>query len=431
MDAALAFVSMRAESTSQTAPWWERPGLEVRNGRLHVAGRDAVKLARIRGTPLFVYDLERMREQVRALQSAFASGGLRARVRLALKAQREPEALAFLRDLGAPGTPESIGMDVCSPGELLLALEHGWNAEEISYTGTNVSDRDLDVILAHDVHLNVDLLTQIDRVGRRAPHRVIGLRVNPRAGAGYRTAETVYSGSRPSKFGIFPEGLDDAVARASAHGLVIDTVHTHVGRAFLTPDVPRFEMAVERVAAMAARLREAGCPIAEVNIGGGLGVPLRPEDAALDLHALVAALKRHLGPLDVVVGVEPGDFIAKESAVLLAEVVSVEDRDGIRFVGLDAGWNLVNDGFIYAGPQQVVACARADAAAAGRATIAGHINEGDDLFAEDHPLPAVEEGDVVALLSCGSYAQSMTIVHCLRPPAPAVFFPDRIRPKAH
>jgi diaminopimelate decarboxylase len=422
---------MRAENIAPSTPWWERPGLDVREGRLHIAGRDAVELARTRGTPLFAYDLERMREQVRALQSAFASGGLRARVRLALKAQREPEALAFLRDLGQPGAPEAIGMDVCSPGELILALEHGWTAEEISYTGTNVSDRDLDVILAHDVHLNVDLLTQIDRVGRRAPHRAIGLRVNPRSGAGYGTAETVYSGARPSKFGIFPEGLEDAMSRAREHGLVIDTVHTHVGRAFLTPDIPRFETAIERVAAMAARLLEAGCPIAEVNIGGGLGVPLRPEDAALDLHALVAAVKRHLGPLDVIVGIEPGDFIAKESAVLLAEVVSVEDRDGIRFVGLDAGWNLVNEGFIYAGPQQIVACARADAAPAARVTIAGHINEGDDVFAEEHPLPEVEEGDVVGLLNCGSYAQSMTIVHCMRPPAPAVFFADRTPAKAH
>jgi diaminopimelate decarboxylase len=106
--------------------------------------------------------------------------------------------------------------------------------------------------------------------------------------------------------------------------------------------------------------------------------------------------------------------------------VSVEDRDGIRFVGLDAGWNVVNEGFIYSIPQVVVACAHADAPAVGPATVAGHINEGDDLFAEDHPLPAVEEGDIVALLNAGSYAQSMTIIHCLRPPARAVFFSERV-----
>ena len=125
--------------------------------------------------------------------------GLDGRVRLALKAQHEPELLRFVRALGRPGTPESVGMDVCSPGEVEWALDHGWREDEISYTGTNLSDRDLDVILAHpDVHLNVDLLTQIDRVGRRAHGRTIGLRVNPRGGAGFGAGGgTLYSARGP------------------------------------------------------------------------------------------------------------------------------------------------------------------------------------------------------------------------------------------
>ena len=99
---------------------------------------------------------------------------------------------------------------------------------------------------------------------------------------------------------------------------------------------------------------------------------------------------------------------------------------GTTFVGVDAGWNVVNDHFIYGGPQAIVACARADEAPTGSVTVAGNINEGDDLFAEDEPMPPLGEGDVVAVLNCGSYAQSMTIVHCLRPPARAVFFHDRV-----
>jgi diaminopimelate decarboxylase len=414
-------------STHRSArPWWSRGGLEPRNGRLTIAGRDAETLARRHGTPLYVYDLQRIGEKVRDLQGALSTSGLPHRVRLALKAQRAPEALAAVRSLGAPGSAERVGIDACSPGEVLHALEHGWSAEEISYTGTNVSDRDLDVVLAHPIHLNVDLLTQLDRVGRRAPGRTVGLRVNPRAGAGYRGTETLYSGgARPTKFGIFPEQLDDAIEIARRHKLTVDTVHFHVGDGFLTEDLPRFERAVERVSAMAAHLIERGCPLAEVNTGGGLGIPTRAGDEPLDLDAYASMLARHLGPLGVVVGVEPGDFLVKESAVLLAEVVSVEDRDARRFVGVDAGWNVVNEGFIYGARQEVVVCVRADAPAVAAVTVAGHINEGNDVFAEDRDLPPVREGDVIAILHCGSYAQSMTIVHCLRPPAPAVFFEDR------
>ncbi len=412
---------------SGSQPWWSRPGLEVRDGRLEIAGRDAASIAAELGTPRFVYDLVRVEEQARALQGSLDRAGLRHRVRLALKAQREPEALALLRSLGPPGSPQSVGIDACSPEEVLHALAHGWRGEEISYTGTNVSDRDLDVLLAHPIHLNVDLLSQLRRVGRRDPGRAVGLRINPRAGAGYRGAETLYSGGdRPTKFGIFPEQIDEALRIARDYHLSIDTVHLHVGHGYLTDGLPRFERAVECAAATARRLNEAGHRIVEVNVGGGLGVPLAEGDEPLDLDAWASMLARHLAPLDVVVGVEPGDFLVKESAILLMQVVTVEDREGVRFVGVDAGWNVLNDGFIYGGALQIVACDQADASAVRPGTVAGHINEGDDLFAEDQALPEVREGDALAILHCGSYAQSMTIVHCLRPPAPGSFFTDRV-----
>ena len=122
-----------AATTTGERTWWARPGLEVRDGRLTIAGRDAERTAREHGTPLFVYDLERAREQAEALRDAFAAADVRGMVRYALKAQREPGFLRFLRE-HAP----FVGLDVCSPGELNWALEHGWAPEQISYTGTNL-----------------------------------------------------------------------------------------------------------------------------------------------------------------------------------------------------------------------------------------------------------------------------------------------------
>jgi diaminopimelate decarboxylase len=413
--------------------WWERPGLEVRDGRLTVAGRDAESIAREHGTPLYVHDLVRVEEQARALQSVLLDVGLGPRVRLALKAQRAPEVLRFLRSLGERGWPAEvrdarrIGLDVCSPRELLWALEWGWEPTDVSYTGTNLSERDLDTILTHPgVHLNVDLLTQLDRVGRRAPGRTVGIRVNPRGGAGFEGGATRYSGPRPTKFGIFPEQLDRALTIAATHRLTIDTVHCHVGDGYLNDGLPMFEEVVARVAAMARTLKEAGCPIGEVNTGGGLGVPQRDGDEPLDLNRWAEILARHLGPLEVVVGTEPGDFLVKECAVHLAEVVTVEERDGVRFVGLDTGWNAMPEHFVYRSLLDVVLCRTADAPPVGTVTIAGNINEGDDLFVEDLPFPEVREGDVVAAINVGSYNASMASEHCLRPPAPAVFFFDRV-----
>ncbi|HZD79407.1 MAG TPA: diaminopimelate decarboxylase [Actinomycetota bacterium] len=410
-----------------TDPWWTHPGLQVRDGRLLVAGRDAQGLSRDHGTPLYVYDLARIGEQAAALQGAFARRGVPFRLRLALKAQRDPAVLGYLRSLARPGSARGVGLDVCSPGELAHGLRHGWRPEEISYTGTNVSERDLDAILAHPVHVNVDLLSQLERFGRRGRGRRVGLRVNPRRGAasGVGRADLYSGGARPSKFGILEEQLPEALAVAGRLDLTIDTVHFHVGDGFLDEGLPRFAKAVDAVARMTGTLLEAGCPIAEVNAGGGLGVPQGPGQAPLDLDAYAGILVERLGPLGVGLAAEPGDFLTKEMGVLLAEVVSMELREGVTFVGLDAGYNVAPERFIYGSPLPVVPCLGPDAPPAGPVTITGNINEGDDVFAEDLPLPAVAEGDVLAMLGVGSYNASMHLDHCLRPAARVVAFPHR------
>jgi diaminopimelate decarboxylase len=403
------------------SPWWSRPGLDAREGRLFVAGRDAEALAREHGTPLFVYDLVRIEEQARSLVDAFERVGAPFRLRLALKAQRDPEVLAFVRSLGF------IGLDVCSPREVDHALEHGWEPAEISFTGTNLSDRDLNAIVPTGVHVNLDLLSQLDRFGRRAPGSNVGIRVNPRTGASSRGLTHLYTGEeRPSKFGILDEQLDEALEIARTHHLSLDTVHFHVGRTLLTDALPDLEVAAERAAAVARRLMDAGHPVTEVNAGGGLGVPFDAEKPALDVDAFARVLTKQLRPLGVTIGSEPGDFLVKEMGVLLAEVVSADDRDRHRFVGVDAGFNVAPERRIYDEPIPLILCRAADAPDERPVTVAGNINEGDDLWAEDLPLPEVGEGDVIALLRVGSYNRSMHIDHCMRPPARTVAFADRI-----
>lgn len=390
-----------------------------------VAGRDAEAVAREHGTPVFVYDLVRIQEQAQALADAFERSHLAIRLRLALKAQRDPAVLAFLRGLG------SVGVDACSPAEVRHALEHGWAPEEISFTGTSLSERDLDVLLETGVHVNLDLLSQLERWGRRAPGTTVGIRVNPRAGASWsglvaEAGESLYAGAKATKFGILEEQLDDTLAIASEHRLAIDTIHFHVGDGFLTDGLERFEVAVERVAAMTRRVVEAGHEVVEVNAGGGLGVPQRAEDEPLDVDAYADLLAKHLGSLEVAIGCEPGDFLCKESGVLLAEVVSLDERDAMTFAGLDAGFNVAPERFIYDALVPIVLCRAAGEEPSSAYTIAGNINEGDDLWGKDVPLPELHEGDVLALLLVGTYDAAMHMDHCLRPPAPTVAFADRV-----
>ena len=252
------------------------------------------------------------------------------------------------------------------------------------------------------------------------PPRPIGLRINPGAGAGYND-KLAYSGERPTKFGIYADRVDEAVAAAARHGLPIDTIHVHAGSGWLADGLAPFDAALGRVAAIARALAAVGQPIAELNVGGGLGVPARAEEIPVDLDAYAAVIARHVQGLDVVVGCEPGDYLAKDTAILLAEVVTVEERAGTRFVGLDMGWNVNCSYFIYRYAQELVVCAAADAPRTTTVTVAGHINEAGDVFAEDYPLPPVDEGAIVALLNAGGYHEAMSSTHCLRPHAEALF----------
>ena len=299
--------------TVVASPWWVRPGLEPVDGRLAIAGHDAEELVRQNGTPLFAYDLARYAENVRAWQAAFASTGIPFRLRFALKANPLPEVLAVFRGLGTPGSTGSVGIDACSPGEVVRAIDCGWRPDEISYTGTNVSERDLDVILEHGVHINLDALSQIERYGRRARGTRIGIRIDPGTGAGYNE-HLEYSGSRPTKFGIGPERLSDALEVARRHSLAIDTIHFHAGSGWLADGLEGFERALRSAADAVKRVRAAGHDVVEVNVGGGVGVRARATETPVDLSTYAATVAEHLARLEVLVTAEPGDALAKDAS---------------------------------------------------------------------------------------------------------------------
>ena len=107
--------------------------------------------------------------------------------------------------------------------------------------------------------------------------------------------------------------------------------------------------------------------------------------------------------------------------MLLGEVVTVERRGGTTFVGLDIGWNVNQSYFIYRFAQEILTLRDPLRPRPWTVTVAGHINEASDVFAEDYPFPEVEEGEPVAILNAGGYLQAMASTHCLRPMGTSVY----------
>ena len=384
--------------------WWEREDLGYRDGRLCFGSQDLESFANASGTPAFVYRAGRVRDNLERLHAALDEHGIAHDVFYAIKANRFAPLVTSLKLLGR------CGIDACSPGELRYARQIGFAEREISYTGTSVGEGDLDLLALHpDVHVNCDSLSTLRRLGRRCPGRRIGIRLNPQLGAGYNDA-LHYAGDKPTKFGIYRDRFEEALAVADEYELRVETLHFHVGSGILGTQLDALSGVFERCATLLDRHPS----IRTVNIGGGLGVPLTTHDMSVGLEAWGDIVARHLGRRGLRVQCEPGDYLVKDAGALLLRVNTVEDKGGTRFVGVDGGLNLQNLAAYYRTPFVVAPLRWARDVDLSPVTIAGNINEAIDLLAEDVPLPPVAEGDLLALLNVGGYGSASSSNHCMR-----------------
>lgn len=384
--------------------WWQRDDLAYREGRLRFAGHDLAALAARTGTPAFVYSAARVRANLERMKAALASAGVEHQVFYAIKANRSASLLDAMRSW------RLCGIDVCSPAEMRLALQHGFSGREISFTGHAVSNADLDELAQQpDVHVNCDALSTIRRLGERCPGRSIGIRVNPRVGAGYND-RLRYAGERPSKFGIYRDRFDEALTLAASFGMKVTQIHFHFGSGYLTHDLPSLDQALESAAWFLDR-----CPdVDTLDVGGGMGSPITAAHPALDLAQWAALIARHVRGRGLKVHLEPGDYLVKDAGALLCEVNTVEEKGGVNFAGVNAGLNLQNLWAYYQTPFIVAPLEARDPADCAIYTVTGNINEAIDVLAEDVVLPRLQEGDCLALLNAGGYGSAAASNHCMR-----------------
>jgi diaminopimelate decarboxylase len=384
--------------------WWEREDLCYRDGRLHFGGRDLEALAASSGTPTFVYHATRVSANLERLRAALDSQGVADDAFFAIKASRFAPLVTFLKLRGR------CGIDACSPAELTYARQAGFEEAEISYTGTSVSDTDLDCLQRHPgVHVNCDSISTIRRLGRRCPGRRIGIRINPEIGAGYNE-KLRYAGDKPTKFGIYRDRFDEALRTARDAGMRVETLHFHIGSGYQGDAVE----VLDRVLGRTGELLDAHPEIRTLNIGGGIGLRVAESDVPVDLASWAQVIARHAVRRGLRIQVEPGDYLVKDAGLLLARVNTVEDKAGTRFAGIDAGLGIVNLVAHYRTPVIVAPLRRAAGTPLERVTIAGNINEAMDLLAEDVALPRLAEGDLLALLNVGGYGSAAASNHCMR-----------------
>ncbi len=383
--------------------WWLHPSLTVTNDQLYFDGHSLRELARQHGTPLYVYSRATIQRQLGLLQSALAELPVASKIYYAMKSNRHPGVLAAVRQV--PG----VGIDACSPREVSLALEHGFSAPEISFNAGMLSNRDLAFVAERGIHITLDSFSALRRYGALVPrHTPVGLRFNPGINVGY-SPDTRFNYSN-DKFGFEAAEVEQALQTAQSAGLVVDSVHMHVGWGVQASMAGQVGQAFERLAAVARQIPT----LRAVNVGGGLGGQYQADDSPLSLAAWRELLLRHLSPLGATLLCEPGTFVSRPAGVLLVEVNTVEERRGVHWLGVDAGFAINPLPALYGIPLKIVPLHRPLAEPAQTYRVVGHINEVTDVWAAACPLPAVAEGDLLAFLPVGAYSASMGSDHCLR-----------------
>jgi diaminopimelate decarboxylase len=379
------------------------------DGTLLLEGVSVAEIAGAVGTPAYVYNAEAVRRRYRELRDAL--GPIPHHIQYAVKANSNLALMRVLRDLGA-------GCDIVSVGELYRALEAGFAPERIVFSGVGKTGTELAEACAAGIgQINIESLEELEALAGAAAagsRRVgVGIRVNPDV-----TVDThpfITTGTAAAKFGVPADQVIEAARIIAAHPrMTLTGIAMHVGSQLLDP-APYVKGARTLVSLVAAIRAEGIDTLKSINLGGGLGIRYSDE-TPLDPRVLAEAIRPVVAPLGLVLDLEPGRYLVGSAGILLATVLYRKLAGGKSFVVVDTGMSeLVRPSRYNAHHEIVVVADRGRPV--GPVDVVGPICETGDFLALGRPLPAVDRGDVLAILGAGAYGLVMSSTYNARPRA--------------
>ncbi|QLL68248.1 diaminopimelate decarboxylase [Lactobacillus johnsonii] len=397
-------------------------------GHLTIGGVDSLKLAKEYGTPLVVYDVSQIRNQIRAFKKVFEEEQVNYAVSYASKAFASIAMYQVANEEGAY-------TDVVSAGELYTAMKANFPMERISFHGNNKSKEELEMAVKNHVgkimidnFYEIDLLRQV--LEEQDSEINVMLRITP--GISAHTHEYDQTGQVDSKFGFdlksgqADKALQEVLKNQRMHMLGI---HAHIGSQIF--ELNGFEMAAAKLVDVAASWRKNYDYTAQViNVGGGFGIkyvqedhPLKPEEF---VKAIVKTIKdeatKYNFPIPEI-DIEPGRSIVGPAGYNLYKVGSMKEIPGlVPYVAVDGGMGDNIRPALYQAKYETVLANDPQRKASQEFHVAGKYCESGDILA-DAKLPSLKAGDILAMLDTGAYGYSMASNYN-RNPRPAVVFAE-------
>ena len=381
------------------------------DNRLHAESVSLGLIAEEYGTPCFVYSTAAIRRQVEGLQAAFS--GQSCRICYAVKANGNLAVLQHLAKLGC-------AFDLVSGGELARVQAAGGDLSQSVFSGVGKTPEEIRQALDAGIGaFHVESSSELERISRiaREQGRIapVSLRINPAIEVD--THPHIATGFRGSKFGIPWEQVLDTYREASSlEGLRICGVACHIGSQLVDPEP--IVAAARQLVDLADRLRTEGIELEYVDVGGGLGICYHDEKPP-PLEPYAEGLREVIGDRSLSLVVEPGRYVVGNAGILLTRVEYIKQTVGGRFVVVDAAMTELMRPALYGAWHAIMPVTKAEGRERMNCDVVGPVCETADCLGRSRNL-AVDEGDLLAVFSCGAYAASMGSTYNARPPVAEV-----------
>ncbi len=394
------------------------PFFSYREGRLYLEEIPLEEIALGFGTPAYVYSAAALRDTYNCYIRGFAEAGLDLSVCYAVKANSNLSIIRLFGELGA-------GADVVSGGELYRALKAGISPNRIVFAGVGKTVAEMDYALQQEIGaFNVESASELALLEQRAAdlNRIarVSIRVNPDVDAG--THPYITTGRHHNKFGLSPAGaLELARLAAASPSLRLVGLQAHIGSQLL--QVQPLVESFTRLLSLAAELEAENIELEHLDLGGGLGVTYndeQPEQPDQLATAIAAVLQEHGVTKKYRLMAEPGRYLTANAGTLLTKVLYLKQEDSTSptFAIVDAAMNDLIRPALYSAKHRIVTLDEAANSSQKTYEVVGPVCESGDFLGHEVPLPKLDEGDRLALLSAGAYGFSMASNYNsrLRPP---------------
>ena len=374
--------------------------------------KDLLSVVHTYGSPVYVYDANKISAQYERLTKAFAAVPS-LRINYAMKALSNVSVLKLMRKLGA-------GLDTVSIQEVKLGLHAGFAPEQIIFTPNGVSMEEIEEAASLGVQLNIDNLSILEQFGSKHPQVPICIRINPHVMAGGNSKISV--GHIDSKFGISIHQIPHILRIVENTKMHINGIHMHTGSDILDIDV--FLYAAEILFDAAKHFRE----LKFIDFGSGFKVPYKEGDIQTDIEELGEKLSQRflefckLYGRNLTLAFEPGKFLVSEAGFFLVKVNVVKQTTSTVFAQIDSGFNHLIRSMFYGATHFIENISNPE----GKKrfySVVGYICE-TDTFASNRQIAEISEGDILCFRNAGAYCYTMASNYNSRPRPAEVLWID-------